>query len=670
MLKGVQAKTQELNDSILPKDVKVRPFYDRSDLVALTTHTVEDNLLRGIVIVIVILIFFLYDFRAGLIVAITIPLSLLFAFICLDLKHIPANLLSIGAIDFGIIVDCAVVMVENVYRQLALRHGTEYDLREVVVDAAAEVDRPILFAVAVIIAGFLPIYALAGPSGKLFQPMADTTIFAVIGSFLLTVTLLPVLCVWLLRGTVRERRNPVFEWMRDRYERALDWSLQLPVARDRRVERAVRVVAAAHPDDRRRVHAEARRGRALGALDDAVHDLVRGVVAHRAADSRDPALVPGSDRGGDRARTSGRWHGPDRILQRGVLRRAQAVRRVERRRSGASRSSSQAIDKKLSAFPGITFNYTQPAEDAVNEAETGLKSSLDVKLFGDDLATLESKGREVKQVLDSVRGINQVTLVQELGQPSLTVKIDRAKIARYGVNVADVNALIEAAVGGNAATTVAQGERTFDLVVRLEPQVSRDAGCDRQHSRVDAGWAAGAAARARRHSAGERRVVHLPAGQLALHWRAVLGERARSRERGEGGAGASGEEGAAAARIPRAMGRRVRGLLGVARAAAGGAADHARADLSHPLRAVQQLQVPGHHRARRRALGADRGNTRAQAHGHAVLGELGDRLSRAVRRERADRGCLHLVRERAAASRGGSCRMRSGRRRCSGCVRS
>ena len=129
-----------------------------------------------------------------------------------------------------------------------------------------------------------------------------------------------------------------------------------------------------------------------------------------------------------------------------------------------------AIDKKLSAFPGITFNYTQPAEDAVNEAETGLKSSLDVKLFGDDLATLESKGREVKQVLDSVRGITQVTLVQELGQPSLTVKIDRAKIARYGVNVADVNALIEAAVGGNAATTVAQGERTFDLVVRLEPK--------------------------------------------------------------------------------------------------------------------------------------------------------------------------------------------------------
>jgi cobalt-zinc-cadmium resistance protein CzcA len=469
VLKRVEDKTRELNDSILPKDVKVRPFYDRSDLVELTTRTVEDNLLRGIVIVIVILIFFLYDFRAGLIVAITIPLSLLFAFICLDLKHIPANLLSIGAIDFGIIVDCAVVMVENVFRHLALRHETEYNLREVIVEAAAEVDRPILFAVAVIIAGFLPIYALAGPSGKLFQPMADTTIFAVVGSFLLTLTLLPVLCMWILSGKVRERRNPAFEWMKDKYERTLAWSMERPWGVIIGSTVLFMISLALIPTIG---------GEFMPKLDEGAL-WVRSTMPYTISFEESSRIVPQIRtilKSFPEVTVVADEHGrPDDGTDPTGFFNAEFYVGLKpySEWNGPIHSKPQliaAIDKKLEAFPGITFNYTQPAEDAVNEAETGLKSSLDVKLFGDDLATLESKGREVKQVLDSVRGITQVTLVQELGQPSLTVKIDRAKIARYGVNIADVNALIEAAVGGNAATTVAQGERTFDLVVRLEPK--------------------------------------------------------------------------------------------------------------------------------------------------------------------------------------------------------
>jgi heavy metal efflux system protein len=331
------------------------------------------------------------------------------------------------------------------------------------------VDRPILFAVAVIIAGFLPIYALAGPSGKLFQPMADTTIFAVVGSFLLTVTLLPVLCIWVLRGTVRERRNPVFEWMRDRYERALEWSLQYPwrviVASSVLFALSLLLIPTIGGEFMPKLDEGALWVRSTMPYTISFEESSRIVPQIRAILRSFPEVtVVANEHGRPDDGTDptgffnaefyvglkpyGEWKGPIRNKPELI----------------------QAIDKKLSAFPGITFNYTQPAEDAVNEAETGLKSSLDVKLFGDDLATLESKGREVKQVLDSVRGINQVTLVQELGQPSLTVKIDRAKIARYGVNVADVNALIEAAVGGNAATTVAQGERTFDLVVRLEPK--------------------------------------------------------------------------------------------------------------------------------------------------------------------------------------------------------
>ena len=178
-------------------------------MIALTTRTVEDNLLRGMALVVIVLIFFLYDLRAGLIVATAIPLAMLFAFICLDLKNVSANLLSIGAVDFGILVDGAVVMVENIFRQVAARAGQPFNIREVIVEAAAEVDRPIFYAVAVIVAGFLPIYVLSGPSGKLFTPMADTMIFALFGSLVVTLIFLPVLCSWAFRKGVRERRNPV-----------------------------------------------------------------------------------------------------------------------------------------------------------------------------------------------------------------------------------------------------------------------------------------------------------------------------------------------------------------------------------------------------------------------------------------------------------------------------
>src|SRR5271168_3155780 len=217
VLKGVEAKTRELNEEILPKDVKVVPFYDRTDLIELTTDIVEQNLLRGILLVVVILIFFLYDFRAGLIVAVTIPLALLFAFVCLDLQHASANLLSIGAVDFGILVDGAVVMVENIFRQLAARRGTPINVLEVIKDAAAEVDRPLFFAVAVIVVGFLPIYVLSGPSGTLFRPMADTMVFALIGSLAVTLMLLPVLCAWFMKNGVQERRNAAFDAIKSVY---------------------------------------------------------------------------------------------------------------------------------------------------------------------------------------------------------------------------------------------------------------------------------------------------------------------------------------------------------------------------------------------------------------------------------------------------------------------
>jgi cobalt-zinc-cadmium resistance protein CzcA len=469
VLKRVEAKTKQLNDEILPKDVKVVPFYDRTDLITLTTKIVEDNLLRGMLLVVAILIFFLYDFRAGLIVATTIPLALLFAFICLDLQGASANLLSIGAVDFGILVDAAVVMVENIFRQIAERRGTPLNVKDIIRDAAAEVDRPLFYAVAVIVVSFLPIYVLSGPSGTLFKPMADTMIFALIGSLVVTLTLLPVLCAVFMRKGVKERRNRKFEAIKSVYVKGLDFCLARPWGTAIASAIVLIVSLLLIP----RIGAEFMPQLDEGAL------WVRATMPYTISFEEASKVTP-------RVREVLRSF-PEVTTVASELGRpddgtdSTGFFNVEfyvglkpySQWNGKYRNKAaliEAINQKLQAFPGIIFNYTQPAEDAVDEAETGLKSALAVKVFGSDLNTLEQKGKSIKQVLEHVRGIRDVTLVQELGQPSLSININRAKIARYGLNVSDINGVIETAIGGDVATQVVQGERQFDLVVRLEQQ--------------------------------------------------------------------------------------------------------------------------------------------------------------------------------------------------------
>src|ERR1700733_5781040 len=228
VLQGVEAKTRELNENVLPPDIKVLPYYDRSDLVQLTIDTVEHNMLLGMALVLLVLMAFIVSVRAAVIVALTIPLSLLFSFIFLHAQGIPATLLSIGAIDFGILIDGTLVMAENIFRELGAREGQKYDVNEVIRTAAKDVDRPVFYSVAVIIAGYLPIYALSGPSGKLFKPMADTVAIALVGALISTLTLVPVLCaLWFKKG-VHERENKPFEWMLRNYAVWLDWCLERP----------------------------------------------------------------------------------------------------------------------------------------------------------------------------------------------------------------------------------------------------------------------------------------------------------------------------------------------------------------------------------------------------------------------------------------------------------
>jgi cobalt-zinc-cadmium resistance protein CzcA len=473
VLKGVEAKTRELNTSILPKDVKVVPFYDRSDLVHETVLTVEHNLLRGMLLVIVILIFFLYDVRSGLIVAATIPLSLLFAFACLDLQGASANLLSIGAIDFGILVDAAVIMVENIYRRLAESEDRPENLMAIIRNAAAEVDRPLFYSVIVIVVSFLPIYVLSGPSGVLFKPMADTMIFALIGSLIVTLTLLPVLCSWLMRSGVRERRNAIFERIRGGYVRGLDHTLVRPRATIAVSALLLLASLLLFAD----VGAEFMPHLDEGAL------WVRATMPYTISFDESAKIVPqirSIIASFPEVTVVGSEHGrPDDGTDATGFFNAEffvGLKPYSEWR-GAIRTKPQliaAMDSKLHSFPGISFDYTQPAEDAVDEAETGLKSALAVKVFGPDLNVLEQKGKAIKAVLEHVRGIKDVTLVQELGQPSLSIDIDRDKIARYGINVDDINNLIQTAVGGDVATQVVQQEKEFDLVVRLQGQYRND----------------------------------------------------------------------------------------------------------------------------------------------------------------------------------------------------
>jgi cobalt-zinc-cadmium resistance protein CzcA len=471
VLNGVEAKTDELNHTVLPSDIKVHPYYDRSELVKLTTDTVEDNLLRGMVLVLIVLMFFLVSFRAAIIVALTIPLSLLFAFIVLHAHDGAANLLSIGAIDFGIIIDGTVVMVENIYRELALREGQSYKLHEVILAAAKDVDRPIFYSVAVILAGYLPIYALSGPSGKLFHPMAETMSFALVGALILTLTLVPVLASYWFKSGIREKQNRPYEWMKRVYATQLDWALARP---------KLTLLIAALIFGATLLLVPFIGGEFMPHLDEGalwVRATMPYTISFEEASSIAPqirAILMSYPQVTTVASELGR---PDDGTDPTGFFNCEFYVGLkpykDKTWSGDLNTKDklvEAINKKLTAFPGIIFNYTQPAEDAVDEALTGLKSSLAVKVYGDDLNVLQDKAVQIKNALAKIPGFTDLTVVRELGQPSLLIDVDRDKIARYGINVADVEAVISAAVGGQAVTQVIQGEKLFDLVVRMQPQ--------------------------------------------------------------------------------------------------------------------------------------------------------------------------------------------------------
>lgn len=469
---GIHAVVKKLNDHILPPGVKIVPYLDRDDLVHYTTHTVLHNLTEGMILVVIILFIFLGNARGALIVSLTIPFSLLFASICLDLRHISANLLSLGALDFGMVVDGAVVMIENIVRHLnrpETEHRTPLDrIRE----AAHEVQRPVFYAIAIIITAYLPIFTLQRVEGKLFKPMAWTVAFALLGALTFSMLVAPALASIFFRSGVNEWKNPLMGYLTPRYRKAVTWSIR---------NRPLTVGAAA----------------VLFAI--AMFLAFGGVIGSE--------FLPHLDEGAIWVRgTLAPSTGPSESAQ--VAERArevlasfpevpQVVNQIGRPDDGTDTTGFfdmeffvdllpkekwrpvfhqnkdlliAAMNRELEKIPGVFWGFSQPISDNLEEAVSGVKGALAVKIYGDDLKTLEAKGDEIVNAMRGIKGVEDLGMFRIIGQPNLNFKVDRDQAARFGISVSDVQDAIQTAVGGNALTQVLIGEQRYDLVLRYLPE--------------------------------------------------------------------------------------------------------------------------------------------------------------------------------------------------------
>jgi heavy metal efflux system protein len=470
-LRGIEAKVKELNDQILPSGVKVVPFLDRSDLIHLTTHTVLHNLTEGIILVVIILMLFLGNVRGAIIVALTIPFSLLFASICLDLKHIPANLLSLGALDFGMVVDGSVVMIENIVRHLNRPdNGGGETTQDKIKDAAHEIQRPVFYAIGIIITAYLPIFTLQAVEGRLFKPMAWTVAFALLGALIFSMIIAPVLATFLFRKGAKEWRNPVMEYLTATYRKRVTEAIQ-----HRSITVGIGVVSLI-------IALYLAFGGAIGSeflphLDEGAI-WVRGSLAPSTGPEESLAIsnkariimasypevtdvvdqIGRPDDGTD-------WTGFFNTEYNVNLKPKKEWRPVFHEDKDALIAS---MNQQLETIPGVIWGFSQPIEDNMEEAVSGVKGELSVKIYGDDFKTLEQKGNDVVNVMSKINGVKDLGLFRIIGQPNLTFTVDRAAAARFGLNVADVQDAIQTAVGGGNMGEVLIGEAQFDLMLRYQ----------------------------------------------------------------------------------------------------------------------------------------------------------------------------------------------------------
>jgi heavy metal efflux system protein len=469
---GIHAMVRRLNDQVLPPGVKIVPYLDRDDLVHYTTHTVMHNLLEGMTLVVIILFIFLGNIRGAIIVALTIPFSLLFASICLDLRHVSANLLSLGALDFGMVVDGAVVMVENIVRHLNRREEDHSTILDRIRVAVHEVQRPVFYAIAIIITAYLPIFTLQRVEGKLFRPMALTVAFALLGALIFSIIIAPVLASFLFRKGARQWRNPVMTFLTRHYRKGVAWAVHtrwptvgvgiafLLLAMYLALGGVIGSEFLPHLDE--------------GAI------WVRGTLAPSAGPTEGlrvmdkarqilcsfpevPQVVTQVGRPDDGTDTTG-FFNTEYFVDLVPKEKWRPVFHQNKELLIA------AMDRELEKIPGVIWNYSQPISDNLEEAVSGVKGALAVKIYGDDLRTLEEKADETVAVMRDIRGVADLGVFRVIGQPNLDYTVDRDQAARYGINVSDVQDAIQTAVGGNALTQVLIGEQRYDLVLRYLPQ--------------------------------------------------------------------------------------------------------------------------------------------------------------------------------------------------------
>ena len=468
-LDALHEKIAQLNGHLLPAGVKLVPHLDRSDLVHYTTHTVLRNLTDGVLLVTLVLFLFLGNVRSALIVTITIPFALLFAAILLDLSHIPANLLSLGALDFGMVVDGSVVMIENVLRHTEYGYGKK-TLVEMIGIAAHEVQKPVFFARIIIIVSYLPIFTLQRVEGRLFRPMAWTVAFALLGALLFALLIAPVLCTFLFKDEIKEWRNPVFQWLQEFYGRQLDRCfdhMKLTLASGFVALAAMLFLAFSgvvgseflpHLDE----GAIWVRGTLAPSTGPSAAVSLAGRARQVLADFPEvKQVVSQVGRPDDGSDASG-FYNTEFFVD--LLPRAKWRSEFHQKKD----ELIAAMDDELKKLSGVDWNFSQPISDNVEEAVSGVKGELAVKLFGTDLKVLEAKANEIQAVMSRVPGVADLGTFQVRGQPNVNLVVDRAAAERFGINVSDVQDSVETAVGGKAVSQILIGEQHYDLTVRYQ----------------------------------------------------------------------------------------------------------------------------------------------------------------------------------------------------------
>ena len=471
-IKALHEKVDDLNKHFLPAGVRIVPHLDRGDLVGLTTDTVMHNLTEGILLVVFILFIFLGNIRSALIVALTIPFALMFAAILLDLRHIPANLLSLGALDFGMVVDGAVVMVENILRHVSRPDEARYTVTERIAHAAHEVQRPVFYAIGIIITAYLPIFTLQHVEGKLFRPMAWTVAFALLGALVFSMIMAPILASFLFRKEVKEWHNPVLARLEKGYRWQVTWCIEhrwitllssvIAVVASLSLAFTGKIGSEFLPHlDEGAIWARGTLGSSIGPTESLnITFQARRLFASFPEVRQCVSQVGRPDDGTDSAGFFNTEYYVD------LYPREQWRTKFNGDKEALIKEMSDEVNK----LPGVLWNFSQPIADNMEEAVSGVKGELAVKIFGTDLKQLEATADQITGVMGKIPGVQDLGIFRVVGQPNLNFEVARAKADRFGVNVADVQDVIETAVGGKAVSQILQGERRYDLVARFQPQ--------------------------------------------------------------------------------------------------------------------------------------------------------------------------------------------------------